>query len=499
VNRLQNLELEHKGSHRGRFSVAYCCRLLEQIINALDRWIADLEELIPTIAEECCQRRCFANLAKEYPWDGILVQELVEKRMKLYIEAVKQADGATGQQTEISIPEITQRDLVELISQCPSTDHQDWLFQNVGLRYFSPTYQRIRIGTFSDSRANSSDSNPGVREDLWIKIKPLDTVRPIKVRSLPPYFAANTGLLRAEVFFNSNSLWAKYPDEAIQILAILPSQYVSFLQQLKKDVQNHALQGAESAMRQITSLIARNQHCLCPREDDGSVPIHERGFHSPDKSNDDANLRGLKAILDRVGPAVPGMSMSGRSIVRRDYNDDNYYANIGFAEKDEKSRGYNPLKHRCKETGDQVSKDILGYLTRNPRSSTFLRPFLETQAGCRAVTAAGAEFLLYLAAKGKLSIQDGGYDEDFDSGRYAVTPTTRSQNVVSLNDLCFKRFTSPSRGHIVRQCRLISKVELRQERHQASGAAGDVLSTGSLIRSFTIPNAQDCTTAPATK
>lgn len=165
-------------------------------------------------------------------------------------------------------------------------------------------------------------------------------------------------------------------------------------------------------MRQVTSLIVSNQHCLCPREDDGSVPIHERGFHSPDKSNDDANLRGLKAILDRVGPAVPGMSMSGRSIVRRDYNDDNYYANIGFAEKDEKSRGYNPLKHHCKETGDQVSKDILGYLTRNPRSSTFLRPFLETQAGCRAVTATGAEFLLYLAAKGKLSIQDGGYDED---------------------------------------------------------------------------------------
>ncbi|KAF4633764.1 hypothetical protein G7Y89_g4350 [Cudoniella acicularis] len=345
VNRLQNLELEHKGLHRGRFSVAYCCHLLEQIINALDRWIVDLEELIPTIAEECCQRRCFANLAKEYPWDSILVQELVEKRMKLYTEAVKKADGATGQQTEISIPEITQRDLVELINRCPSTDHQDWLFQNVGLRCFSPVYQRIRIGTFSNSRANSSDSNPGVREDLWIKIKPLDT--PL-----------------GQVSY-----------EAIQILAILPFQYVS-LQQLKKDVQNHPLQGAESTMRQVTSLIARNQHCLCPREDDGSVSTHERGFHSLDKSNDDANLRGFKAILDRASPAVPGMSKSGRSIVRRDYNDDNYYANIGFAEEDEKSEGYNPLKHRCKETGNQ------------------------------------SKFLLHLAAKGKLSIQDGGYDED---------------------------------------------------------------------------------------
>jgi hypothetical protein len=119
-----------------------------------------------------------------YPWDGKLVQDLVKKRTQAFEKAVKQAEGITKRprrsreliestnevpNQQLLHPQFTRQDLIKLLRQCPSTDHRQWLNENIGLKYFSPVNGRIIPGTIAST---ITQEDLGWPDNVWEMIKP---------------------------------------------------------------------------------------------------------------------------------------------------------------------------------------------------------------------------------------------------------------------------------------------------------------------------------------
>lgn len=259
----------------------YSRKFLKNTLEALNAWIGQLDKMIDTIADDAKGWSVGHQWGtKSYPWDGKLVQQLVKTRTQLYEKVVKQAESirkrsrrtnklvenTSGELNQHLQPQFTREDLIKLLRKCPSTDHNPWLKENIGLRYLTTNDGRIKLGTLTSTITREE---LGWADKVWEKIKPLGkTKTPV---SLPQYFAPDTGLMRAKVFLTSNSFLKKYPHNFLLILAILPPQYCSFLHAFKKDP-------SAPVLGDLLSHIVKTKICLCPRNDNGSVLQHKDHF-----------------------------------------------------------------------------------------------------------------------------------------------------------------------------------------------------------------------------